>query len=119
MAMGQMNVRIDEDLRVRGNLALQAAGYTPSQAVRELWEFAARNRFEPEAVRSGFGCLEKEGVDANGDAFEGRSPFSAPVDAIEEFRKARGIKVEAGSCSSVDDLLYEAYMEKCEERGLL
>lgn len=117
--MAQMNVRLDEDLRVQGNLALQAAGYTPSQAVRMLWEFAARNRYETEAIRVGFECLEEEGVGGDGSTPGAKSPFSAPVDAIEEFRKARGIKVEAGSCPSIDELLYEAYLEKCEERGLL
>ncbi len=59
MATSQINVRIDEDLRVQGNLALKAAGYAPSQAIRTLWEFAERHRFEPEVIRKKLTELEK------------------------------------------------------------
>ena len=46
----QMNFRIDEDLKRRGDAALAAAGYTGSGAVRALWAFAAKHEHDPEKV---------------------------------------------------------------------
>ena len=51
-AMVQMNTRIPADLKEQGDRALERAGYTPSQAVRALWEFAARHMHEPSAVHA-------------------------------------------------------------------
>lgn len=43
----QMNTRLDHDLKKSGDEALARAGYTPSQAVRMLWAFAAMNSADP------------------------------------------------------------------------
>ena len=43
----QMNTRIDRTLKREGDAALAAAGFTPSQAVRALWEIAVRMRDRP------------------------------------------------------------------------
>lgn len=37
-AMTQMNVRIESELKRAGDAALRAAGFTPSEAIRALWE---------------------------------------------------------------------------------
>ena len=50
MQSGQLNVRMSESLRIEGNLALEAAGWTPSQAVRALWQFAAAHRNRPSEI---------------------------------------------------------------------
>lgn len=44
MAAVQMNTRIDEALKADGDAAFAEFGYSPSEAVRLLWGFAARNR---------------------------------------------------------------------------
>ena len=44
MAATQMNVRIDSDVKVRGDAAFAEVGYSPSEAARLFWGFAARNR---------------------------------------------------------------------------
>ena len=49
--MVQMNTRIDADLKQRGDEALKRAGFTPSQAIRALWEYAANHTLEPQAIR--------------------------------------------------------------------
>lgn len=49
--MTQMNTRIDATLKTRGDEALARAGYTPSQAIRTLWEFAAAHALEPGEIR--------------------------------------------------------------------
>ncbi len=52
MQSGQLNVRMSESLRIEGNLALEAAGWTPSQAVRVIWQFAAAHKDKPAEVDS-------------------------------------------------------------------
>ena len=51
-SMVQMNTRLPADLKEQGDRALRRAGYTPSQAVRALWEMAARHEYEPRVVRN-------------------------------------------------------------------
>lgn len=46
----QINVRIAHSLKEAGDTVLRQAGLSPTQAVRALWELAARNADSPEAV---------------------------------------------------------------------
>ena len=48
--MTQMNTRIERELKQRGDAVLARAGFSPSEAVRALWEFAAAHEREPQAV---------------------------------------------------------------------
>lgn len=47
----QMNVRIDEKQKSAGDAVFALVGYTPTDVVRAMWGFAARNAGEPSAVR--------------------------------------------------------------------
>ena len=47
----QINVRLDADLKRRGDAALSMAGMTPSQAVRALWQLAASLADRPGALQ--------------------------------------------------------------------
>lgn len=47
----QMNVRIDRALQEEGNAAFASIGVNPSEAVRALWEKAAKRGEDLEAVR--------------------------------------------------------------------
>ena len=40
MSAVQMNIRLDSALKASGNAVIAELGYTPSQVVRALWEFA-------------------------------------------------------------------------------
>lgn len=51
-ATAQVNARIDPDLKSRGDAALASAGFTPTQAVRALWELAARNADTPQNIEA-------------------------------------------------------------------
>ncbi len=51
MASVQMNLRIDEQVKQLGDAALMEAGYSPTQAVRAVWSFAAAHAHEPQKVR--------------------------------------------------------------------
>ena len=68
--MVQMNTRIPADLKEKGDRALERAGYTPSQAVRALWEFAARHAYEPSAVRGALGERKTKIVEKRANPFE-------------------------------------------------
>lgn len=46
----QMNVRIDDMLKARGDAVFASLGLTPTDAVRALWEYAAAHADAPAAV---------------------------------------------------------------------
>lgn len=48
----QMNVRIDRQLKEAGDAVLTHIGMTPSQAVRELWQYLTENGHMPIAKRN-------------------------------------------------------------------
>lgn len=53
MAATQMNIRMDAALKESGNAALARLGYTPSQAVRALWEvITVQGALPPALVRA-------------------------------------------------------------------
>ena len=53
MAAAQMNIRMDAALKESGNAALARLGYTPSQAVRALWEvITVQGALPPALVRA-------------------------------------------------------------------
>lgn len=47
----QMNVRMDRQLKEAGDAVLAHIGMTPSQAVRELWQYLTENGHMPVAKR--------------------------------------------------------------------
>ncbi len=48
----QVNARIDAELKREGDAALAAAGLTPTQAVRALWELATHLKESPGQLRA-------------------------------------------------------------------
>lgn len=48
----QVNARIDASLKQRGDKALADAGFTPTHAIRSLWELAVRYTDEPGKLAS-------------------------------------------------------------------
>lgn len=48
----QVNARIDAELKREGDAALAAAGLTPTQAVRALWELAVQLKDAPGQLRA-------------------------------------------------------------------
>ena len=51
LSTAQMNVRMDTTLHAQGNAALAEIGVTPSEAVRALWEKAAKRGEDLEEIR--------------------------------------------------------------------
>lgn len=47
---GQMNIRMDSALKAQGDAVLAKAGFSPSQAVRALWDLAIGYKDKPEQL---------------------------------------------------------------------
>ena len=45
--MGQLNVRIDDSLKQRGDRVFEEHGLSPSSVVRAVWQYAADNKAVP------------------------------------------------------------------------
>lgn len=72
----QMNTRLDKSLKETGDAVLRRLGYSPSQAVRTLWEFLAAHQSEPSAVREFMEPYVQEG---SADAAERRKAATREI----------------------------------------
>ncbi|WP_295997743.1 type II toxin-antitoxin system RelB/DinJ family antitoxin [uncultured Adlercreutzia sp.] len=117
--MSQMNVRMNEKLRIEGNLALEEVGWSPSQATRALWGFAARNRRNPNKLREMQRFLE------GASELEGERPQPSEAvlrgpQIIREFREKYGLPdSDPNDAPSYEELREEALYERYRERDLL
>lgn len=116
--MAQMNIRIERALKETGDDGLMEAGYTPSQAVRQLWLFASEHRGDPGAIR---GLLSPRGNASQ--AMEARDAAAKRGYAIVDEARARaGIAPASEDWQDAladSDLYAEALLERYEGRGLL
>lgn len=117
MAMTQMNVRIDEQLRIEGNAALESIGISPAQMVRAVWSYAARNKNNPLKLEHDLKFLEdktpSEEVQRKLDLLaEGQK-------IVADFYKEMGITPGEIGPLPYDELKELAYRERWESRGLL
>lgn len=121
MAQTQMNIRIDSSLRTRGNLALEGAGVTPSQAVRLLWSFAADHHDDPQAISDELARLKGgssgDKVDAKLQKLES---LKRAAHIVDDFMEQLGIEGPlVGDETTYADLRDDVLFERLEERGLL
>lgn len=116
----QMNTRISRALKESGDAALARAGYSPSQAVRKLWSFAASNTHNPRAIQN---LLEAEDEEAQSEAEEERTrrrkiSFEG-ANIVRKGYEKLGIKPsEFTMNASYDELREYALLERLRERGL-
>lgn len=122
--LAQMNTRIEADLKRQGDAALARAGYSPSQAVRALWSFAARNAHAPSDVADMLRTLD--GLDGPGEkerrerkaaaARQGRGLYES---FLASCGLGRGVRLR--ECpEQADAYPYGAAIaQRYEERGLL
>lgn len=116
----QMNTRISRALKESGDAALERAGYSPSQAVRKLWSFAASNAHNPRAIQN---LLEAEDEEAQSEAEEERArrreAFRADMSICADAYVRLGIKASDFTINaSYDELREYALLERLRERGL-
>lgn len=115
----QINARIEPALKVAGDKALAAAGLSPTQAIRGLWELAASLTERPQEIRSAL-FPTQEAMRKRSEARANQEYVSERLAALErldaEFRStyARlGIAWEAPREElSLEELKWEAYDEK-------
>ena len=115
-ATAQINARINAELKQRGDAALAAAGLTPTQAVRALWELAAEHAERPEVIEQAL--FPERAERAASEAEQRRSRRLAAAQRgpriVEEAIAVAGIDIEASDAStmSYDELKELAYTER-------
>ena len=115
-ATAQLNARMSKSLKESGDEALALIGFSPTQAVRALWEKASRrgkDLEEVEALLRGVGA-EEEPVTAPDASLQ------AMWDYMDEVYRSLGIDPTVKyDMPSDKELLEEALCERMVERGLM
>ncbi|MEE8716648.1 MAG: hypothetical protein SOI26_07955 [Coriobacteriales bacterium] len=120
----QMNLRIDATLKREGDDALAAAGYTPTQAVRALWGFAAQHRGQPETVREGLSFGKSS--DQVGLSHEARAKVSAICRGADIYRSflssigapERDAEALGTDATPLDELREQELLDRFGDEGL-
>ena len=109
----QMNIRIDEQVKREGDEVFGSLGYSPTQVVRSVWEFAAAHRDAPEIVRW---ALEEVGD---------QSPVAGEALLLEASSTCARLREQFGIVApdTLEDLDYQAIRERAmrerlHDRGL-
>ena len=118
MAPVQMNVRIEAGLKERGDRVFERLGYTPSQVVRAVWEYAASHDDAPAIVER---MLRS-----------GRDEATSIERELRDFELAQGRVLVDDFCHmhaipdsarpediDYDQVLEQAYLDRLKTRGLL
>lgn len=113
MAMTQMNVRIDDALRVEGNLALRQVGRSPSRTVRDVWAFAARCRDNPQKLERALRFLDDDPLSS--EQKEKLDAVQAAWAAMADGAKALGITSDDSASTPYEELKERAYRERFTE----
>lgn len=118
--MTQINARIDVDVKVAGDAAFANAGYTPTQAIRAFWGFAAKNVHNREKVSALLETIEdKDDSPRKRTMEEIREEVERGPRIIEQALREMGIENPSPPTKTYEELREEAYLEKWAERGLL
>lgn len=116
-AITQMNVRIGSQLKQAGDDALSSIGFTPTQAVRALWKYAAQRGEALEEVKR---FLSKaESGPAQGETIE--NALHEGWQIIPCGLSALGISAEAMARAVRDDAadIEAARLERADQKGWL
>ena len=116
-SLTQMNVRIDAALKDAGDEALSSIGFSPTQAVRALWSYAAKRGEQLDEVRRFLTRAEADGA-AGGGAMQA---LQAGWRIIPDGLASLGISESALSQVANDDVaLREAAMlDRASRKGWL
>lgn len=116
----QINARISRPLKERGDAALERAGYSPSQAIRKLWNFAANNAHNPRAIQSMFGAEEEAAqVDAEEERARRREVVMKSANIVADAYERLGITPSDWTTNaSYEEMREYTLLERLRERGL-
>ena len=119
-ATAQINARIEADVKAAGDAAFANAGYTPTQVIRALWGFAAKNMHDREKISSLLESIADEGDRSRKKTLEEiLEEVERGPRIIEQALREMGIENPSPPTKTYDELREEAYLEKWTERGLL
>lgn len=113
-ASAQVNARIAPDLKERGDAALARAGVSPTQAVRALWELAARYADDPASLLD---TLYPDRADrAARDTLQAQEERARAIEQgpsiVRDAYRTAGIPWPTGADVPYDDLMEAAYAER-------
>lgn len=117
----QINARMSRSLKERGDAALKRAGYSPSEAIRKLWDFAANNMHNPRAIQSLFETEEDDAarIEADEERARRREIALRGANIMAEAYERCGIKPSEWTMNaSYDEMREYALLERLRERGL-
>ena len=106
MATAQLNVRIDEDLKLAGDLVLERFGVSAVQIVRAAWQYMADHQRLPEFACTG----ESESTTCRADAI-----VEAESGAGMALRLAR----EEGLRGELESMTYAELRESAYDEALI
>ncbi len=113
-ATQQMNIRIPSDLKREGDEALKRLGFTPSQAIRGLYEFIVKTPRDDKEILC---VIDPDTADDSRRQAELRKKLEQ-IDGFCEFQQAHfarlGISSERsdGATPSTDELKSQHFAEK-------
>lgn len=120
----QVNARIEASLKHAGDAALANAGFTPTQAVRAVWQLAADNADSPEVIIK---ALDPDRGEADPAAWDQerirRAEWARRGPAIlgAEVARLRGLaysdQMDWGEPGGIDSLPYDELMELAYEES--
>ena len=111
----QMNTRLDEQEKRKGDAVFASLGLTPSDVVRAVWGFAARCGEAPSIV----GLSLQGSGDPSICGTERRAQLAAEgAGIVRRFREAHGLPEAATAGLDYDELREAAWRERLGERGL-
>ena len=117
-ATAQINARLNPVLKQRGDEGLSGAGLSPSQAIRALWELAARTSDNPEAIQRALFPERAEVQEAELSAAQRRraEAIGKGAHVVEDAYRAMGVVLASSSADlSFDELQDLAYQERYGE----
>lgn len=117
-ATAQINARLNPVLKQRGDEGLSGAGLSPSQAIRALWELAARNSDNPEAIQRALFPERAEVQEAELSAAQRRraEAIGKGAHVVEGAYRTMGFVPTSSSAGlSFDELRDLAYQERYGE----
>lgn len=90
-----INARIDASLKKAGDAGLAAAGYTPTQAINDLWKLAAKNAEHPEKITEALrpNASSKEAKAKAAEKKRKLAAVKAGSTLFESMRVKRGIEL--------------------------
>lgn len=117
-ATAQINARLNPALKQRGDEGLLGAGLSPSQAIRALWELAARNTDNPEAIQRALFPERAEAQEVELSAAQRcrSEAIGKGAHVVEDAYRAMGVNLSLSSTDlSFDELQDLAYQERYGE----